>query len=81
MPVTPMCSRTPHHHHVECMVAAMLQVHYWHGHPSIVMPLVWAQLRAARPIALRSKYCAACTVACSLSQSGVPHVTPTTAPV
>jgi hypothetical protein len=48
---------------------------------SIVTPLVCAQLRAAASSVGRLKYCAACSVVGSLSQSSTPHVTPATAPV
>jgi hypothetical protein len=57
--------QTLHHDHVECIVAAMLERHHVHFQPSIVMPFVWAQLRATTPSVLTSKYCAACSVACS----------------
>jgi hypothetical protein len=60
-------------------------IHHCHQlyppYDSIVAPLRSAHLRAAVSRVSRLKYCAACSVACSLSQSSIPHVTPLTAPV
>jgi hypothetical protein len=77
-------------YHIRCSISAvhsdassLLYDHHEYSsqHASTVTPLVCAQLRAAVSSVGRLKYCAACRVACSLSQSSIPYVTPTISPV